>query len=58
MTFHSAEKTKAARVEWIGGVSAEHVRPKMREARNKRPVRVPGFHCRCYDLMTLTAEDV
>jgi len=58
VTFDSAEKTQAARVDGIGGVSAEHVRPGMREAGNKRPVRVPGFHCRCNDLMTLTAEDV
>jgi DNA-binding CsgD family transcriptional regulator len=58
ITFDAADKAQVALVEEIDGVMADHARARIREARNVRPVGMPGFHYRCFVPMKLSAEEV
>lgn len=58
VTFESSDATQAAMVEELDRLMVEHARLKIKEARNVRPVGVPGFHFRCYNPLRLTVEEV
>jgi DNA-binding CsgD family transcriptional regulator len=58
VTFESSDKAQAAMVEELDRVMIEHARARIKEARNVRPLGVPGFHYRCYVPLRLTAEEI